>query len=73
MRHAAIAGLSWATDVEPPRWTRGPLELYQHRHGRWVVTSPGCCAVAATPTAAVEKLRARIEAAAKALNIGGTK
>ncbi len=70
---AHFAGLTWTTDVEPVRWRCGPLEVYQHRHGRWVAISPGCCAVADAPNDAVLKLRARIAAAAKALKIGGVK
>jgi hypothetical protein len=73
VRTARFAGLTWTTADGPVRWRCGPLEVYQHSMGRWVATSPGCSAVADGAAAAIVKLRARIDVAAKALKIGGVK
>jgi hypothetical protein len=49
------------------RWRLGYLHVYRHRLGKWVATAPGCSATGATPTGALERLRARVLVAAAAL------
>lgn len=71
MKRTSVGGLIWTADPESPRWKRGKLRLFPHRHGRWVATAPGCSAVADEPDAAVKLLRERIASAARDLKLEG--
>lgn len=70
MKRATIAGLTWtALDATGTRWRRDRLRLYQHAHGRWVATAPGCSAVADQQEDAVKLLRSRIASAARSMGL----